>query len=415
MDFRFLHAADIHLDSPLRGLSRYEGVPAELVRTATRSALENLVERAIEEQVAFVIIAGDLYDGDWDAISTGLFFCTAMGKLGRAGIEVFIVYGNHDAESNLTRQLPLPPNVRLFPSRRAESIVHEATGTVLHGQSYRTRDPGGDLAAGYPPAQKGALNIGVLHTALTGNRGPHAPYAPCTPEQLAAKGYHYWALGHVHGFEVVSMDPAIVFPGNLQGRNIREEGPKGAALVTVTHGEVANVEHVALDVVRWARVEVDVTPASSEAQAEDLIRAALSETLAAADGRPMLARVRLSGATGLHDMLAAKREALRENVRAIAGALSDRLWIEKVAIATSPPSAAAAATDEFATLLETLAADPELAADLAHDLGDFVTKAPADLDEELELLRLARAGDLGPVLADSAAVLRARLEGGVGA
>src|SRR5690606_35536507 len=146
-------AADIHLDSPLNGLSAYEGVPAETVRTATRAALDNLVAYAIEEKVAFVVIAGDLYDGTWEAFSTGLYFCSAIGRLGQAGIDVFLVYGNHDAESHRTRQVPRPAILRVFRAGRPESFVHEATGAVLHGQSYKARDPGGDLSAAYPAAQ----------------------------------------------------------------------------------------------------------------------------------------------------------------------------------------------------------------------------------------------------------------------
>jgi exonuclease SbcD len=415
MDFKFLHAADIHLDSPLRGLAQYQGVPAEVVRTATRGALDNLVAKAIEEEVAFLVIAGDLYDGEWDAFSTGLFFCAAMGRLQRAGIEVFVVLGNHDADSQLTRSLPLPENVRVFSTKSAESFEHAATGVVLHGHSYKTRDPGGDLAAGYPAGRTGAFNIGVLHTALTGNRGPHAPYAPCTPDQLAAKGYDYWALGHVHSFEQVRADPYIVFPGNLQGRNIRETGPKGAVLVSVADRSVTEVEPVALDVVRWALVEVALEGVTAEPQAHELIRQALSQALdQEADGRPLMVRVRLSGGTMIHDALAEGRDSLREVIRAIGAALSETLWIEKVVLATQPPPVAqpAAAADDFEALLTALAEDGAIQADLTADLVDFLSKAPAELDQDLELIAEARAGRLAPLLADAADALRARLGAG---
>ncbi len=411
MDFKFLHAADIHLDSPLRGLSRYEGVPAEIVRTATRDALDNLVARAIEEQVAFVVIAGDLYDGDWEAFATGLYFCAAMGRLHQGGIEVFLVYGNHDAESHLTRQLPLPANVRVFDRRKPQTFEHAATGVVLHGQSYAARDPGGNLAAAYPPARPGAFNIGVLHTALIGDRG-HAPYAPCEPDELAAKGYHYWALGHVHGFEVVRTEPRIVFPGNLQGRNIRETGPKGAALVSVSDGRVTSVEHVALDVVRWTLAQVDISGAQTEAEAQEQVRAALTSALyAEADGRPLMARVMLSGETALHDVIAEDRAVWREAVRAIAASLSDSLWIEKIALATAPPAGVETLSDDFDALLRDLSQDADVATAVAQELSDFLTRAPAELDDELPLLTEARAGRLAPVLEQAAGALRARLTG----
>ena len=412
MDFKFLHAADIHLDSPLNGLSAYEGVPAETVRTATRAALDNLVAYAIEEKVAFVVIAGDLYDGTWEAFSTGLYFCAAMGRLGQAGIDVFLVYGNHDAESHLTRQLPHPANLKVFRADRPETFMHDATGTVLHGQSYKARDPGGDLSAAYPAAQAGAFNVGVLHTALTGDRG-HAVYAPCHPDQLAAKGYDYWALGHVHSFEVVRQDPHIVFPGNLQGRHVKETGPKGAALVTVAEGRVKAVEHVALDVVRWALVEANIACTVEEAEVHERVRTALDEALSSlADGRPLMARVRITGATPLHDAITASRNAWREAARAIASSLSDRLWIEKVVLATRPPEAVEPLADDMTALLRQLSVDPGTEAAVAADLALFLTRAPAELDEELPLLAEVRTGKLGPVLEDAAASLRARLRGG---
>ncbi len=411
MDFKFLHAADLHLDSPLRGLSQYEGVPAEAVRMATRGALDNLVSCAIEEQVAFVVIAGDLYDGDWEAFATGLFFCSAMRRLHEAAIDVFLVYGNHDAESHLTKQLPLPPNVKVFTAAKAQSLEHEPTGVVLHGQSYKSRDPGGNLAANYPQARGGAFNIGVLHTALMGAQG-HQPYAPCHPDELSGKGYHYWALGHVHTFQTLRTDPHIVFPGNLQGRNIRETGAKGAVLVSVSDGRVAEIVHRALDVVRWAHVEVDVTGADDDRAVHERARQALLDALEnEADGRPLMVRVRLVGESPLHGLMLQGKNAWREGIRAIATALSDELWLEKLELAVRAPSGATSASDEFEGLLEELATDPELEMLVAADLSDFLTKAPAELDEELELLVQARAGSMSAVMQEASASLRARLNG----
>ena len=106
--FRFVHAADVHLDSPLRGLTGQEGAAADRIRTATRQAFENLVTQAIQEEAAFVVVAGDLYDGDWRDYHTGLFFVRQMGRLATANIPAFLLYGNHDAESQITRRLAFP-------------------------------------------------------------------------------------------------------------------------------------------------------------------------------------------------------------------------------------------------------------------------------------------------------------------
>jgi len=415
--FKFLHAADIHLDSPLRGLSRYEGVPVESVRIATRTALNNLIDAAVDEQVAFLVIAGDLYDGDWDHFGTGLFFCGAMRRLNDAGIEVYITLGNHDAESVQTKRLPLPPNVHVFDHKAPKTLIHAATGSALHGQSYKDRDPGGDLAAAYPPAQVGRLNIGVLHTALNNARPPHAPYAPCSPAELAAKGYNYWALGHVHAHEVIATDPYIVFPGNLQGRNIRECGPKGAVLVEVCDNSIVTVEPIALDAVRWTRVDIDVSTCANVQDVHSLVQQSLGRaSIDDAGGRPLVARVTLMGRTKLHGPLGERLSQLREEVRAMATNVSDELWIEKIKLATEPLAATAdgsADTDDIATLLAEGAADAELQAALAADYAPLVGRLPADLGDDSEILTAARQGACQGLLMDAAAQVRARLEEGI--
>lgn len=412
--YKFLHAADIHLDSPLRGLARYEGVPADDVRLATRTAFDNLIDAAIEEQVAFVILAGDLFDGDWPDFGTGLFFCAAMGRLAKAGIDVYLLYGNHDAESVLTKKLPLPANVHVFGTRKAVSFTHEATGAVLHGWSYRDKATGDNLAASYPAAVSNALNIGVLHTALSG-RPPHASYAPCSLADLTAKGYDYWALGHVHQFEVVSSAPWIVFPGNLQGRSIREVGPKGAVLVSVEDERIVG-EPVRLftDEVRWSRVEIDVAGLDSDSDLIVRIRAGLQTAWREeGQGRPLMSRVTLTGATSLHGALGVRREALREDVRAVAVAISESLWIEKVILRTTPLGAASAADptmrDELAGLLTQATEDEGVIETLHADLGEFLAKAPQDLGGDEDLLAALRGGDLTQLLAEAAATLDARL------
>ena len=170
-DFRFLHAADIHLDSPLKGLTGHEGHMAERIRSAPRAAFVQLIERAIDEKVDFLIIAGDLYDGTWRDYKTGLFFAEQMGMLNQVGIPVFLGYGNHDAESQLTRPLVLPDNIEVFSGRRPETFQIETLNVALHGQSFRQRDVTDNLVPAYPAPLQGMFNIGVLHTGLGGRGG----------------------------------------------------------------------------------------------------------------------------------------------------------------------------------------------------------------------------------------------------
>ncbi|MCL4245062.1 MAG: DNA repair exonuclease, partial [Candidatus Dadabacteria bacterium] len=294
--FRFIHTADIHLDSPLRGLEGMEGPAVERIRTATRKAFTNLVTEAVEREVDFVVIAGDLYDGDWRDYRTGLFFVAQMGRLARAGIPAFILYGNHDAESQITRRLTLPDNVKTFSAKKPETYVLEDIGAALHGQGYHKRDVTENLAASYPDPVPGAFNIGVLHTGM-GGMGGHENYAPCALAELVARGYDYWALGHVHQGSVLHERPHIVFPGNLQGRHVRETGPKGGHLITVEDNEITSFETLRTDVVRWEILKVDAGGCERISDAVEPVRSALEEAIKSrADRRKLACRQDHGGA-----------------------------------------------------------------------------------------------------------------------
>lgn len=411
-DFRFLHAADIHLDSPLFGLSRYDGLPDDDIRGATRAAFDNLVQRAIDEAVDFVVIAGDLFDGDWKDMGTGLYFARAMGRLDAAGIPVFLLAGNHDAASVITRCIPWPPNVRLFDGRRPQTHLLAALAVAIHGQSFSTPAVTDNLALAYPGARPHHFNIGLLHTALAGRTG-HATYAPCSLEDLKAKGYDYWALGHVHEHEVVSENPHVVFPGNLQGRTIRETGAKGAVIVTVEDGQVASIERIELDVIRWAAVEVDCTDAPADAAA-DLIRSALLHQWQAGDGRmPLVARLTLRGQTREAGALLDGAAGLRDVARAVATSISPDLFIEKVKVLVAPPTETPGLVlgDDLAALIEQAPTDPELAALLAQDLEPFLLAAQTSVgpSEDGDLRRQASEGAWPEVLGAATLALRSRL------
>ena len=256
-EFRFVHAADIHLDSPMVGLDEIEGAPTEALRGATRQALTNLVDLCIDEETAFLLICGDVYDGDWKSLATGRFFAREMARLGAAQppIPVFLIKGNHDAASVVSKEMRLS-NVHTFHHRKATTERIEEIGVAIHGQSYRERETRDDLSLDYPEPEMGYFNIGMLHTCAAGRDG-HGNYAPCDPEALARRGYDYWALGHVHKREELCALPYIVFPGNLQGRHVRESDPegKGCTVVSVKDGQVERLRHVPLDTVRWSRVE----------------------------------------------------------------------------------------------------------------------------------------------------------------
>lgn len=332
--FRFLHAADVHLDSPLVGLDRYESAPVEAVRSATRRAFENLVALAIDEEVAFLLLVGDLYDGDWKDYRTGLFFVDQMVRLREVKIPVFVVAGNHDAASKLTKNLRPPDNVKFFSTKKPETHFIEELGVAVHGQGYARCEITTDLASAYPSADAGYFNIGLLHTSLDGRPG-HAPYAPTSAKLLVQKGYDYWALGHVHKREVVLQDPWIVFSGNLQGRHTRETGSKGCTLVTVENGAVLRVEERSVDVLRWAVCRIDVDGAPSTGEVLDRIARAIASEAERSDGRALAVRVEVFGTTACHNEIAADPDRWTQEVRALAtGVDSADVWIEKVRFST---------------------------------------------------------------------------------
>lgn len=414
---KFIHAADIHLDSPLRGLERYEGAPVDAIRQATRRALENLVRVAVEESVDFVLLAGDIYDGDWEDHNTGLFFAHQMARLRAAKIRVFLIAGNHDAQSKMTRSVLLPSNVVTFPAREPATELIEELRVAIHGQSFFSPVVKEDLSSRYPMAVPGYFNIGMLHTCATGREG-HEPYAPCTIEGLRAKGYDYWALGHIHLREVLCEDPLIVFPGNIQGRHIRETGPKGCLLVEVDTGGRARWETRWLDVLRWVRCPVDGSDCESPYELLDRFAMALESQVREAEGRSLAVRVDVRGASAAHGELMARPEHWRQQFRAKGTDVGVGLvWVEKVSLGTKPLARARDSTggdgpiEELRELIaEYGSSEVELQA-IGKDLAEFHKKLPPDLREGEWALDFASPGAIRAILADVEALLVERLTG----
>lgn len=336
LSFSFIHAADIHLDSPLTGLEQYEGAPVDKIRSATRDAFKNLVDTAIERQVSFIIIAGDLYDGDWKDYNTGLFFASQMVRLQKEAIKVFLIRGNHDAASLITKELKLPDNVIEFSTKKPETYILEDLGVAIHGQGFAARSVEENLVKSYPNRKEGYVNIGILHTSATGREG-HENYAPCSIDDMKEKGYDYWALGHIHLREVLyEREPVILFPGNIQGRHIKEAGDKGCTLVTVENGAIDSYTHLSLDVLRWELCEIDASGLESIEEILDAARETLENKYEEAEGRFLAVRFRIFGSTKAHQELIVAKEHFINNIRSISleVGLGD-IWVEKIKIETS--------------------------------------------------------------------------------
>jgi DNA repair exonuclease SbcCD nuclease subunit len=275
----------------------------------------------------------------------------------------------------------------------------------LHGRGFARRDVTENYAADYPQPVAGWFNIGVLHTAC--GRAGHENYAPCTETDLGARGYDYWALGHVHAFEIVSRDPWIVYPGNLQGRSVRECGEKGAVIVDIADGRVQAVTRVLTDRARWAEVVVNVARCDDE---PDLLRAIEAEVrphVEASEGRMLAVRVTLIGSTPLHARLLADAD-LRDKTEAAAQRCGDDVWLERVRLATCAhrraPAAAPAGLD-LAAALEDSAADPASRAEIEALIGSVRARLPGGLADAG-----AAALDVESILADAQALTLGRAE-----
>lgn len=418
--FSFIHTADIHLDSPLRGLDGMEGPSVERIRTATRKAFDNLITEAVERKVDFVVIAGDLYDGDWRDYQTGLFFVRQMGRLAEAGIPAYILYGNHDAESQITKRLTLPGNVKVFSAKKPETFRLERINAAIHGRGYPERDVTENLVASYPEPVRGAFNIGVLHTGLGGIDG-HANYAPCALDELLAKRYDYWALGHVHQGRVISETPRIVFPGNLQGRHIRETGPKGAYMIAVDDNEITSFEAVYTDVVRWELLKIDAGGCERLSDVYERMRSAIEEAAGKSEGRLLACRIELYGQSAIHDNLIISGDNLLAEAHGAAHALGDgAAWVERIVVSTEPDRHHDTDTGEVLGdlygILGGAAEDADLQNLLKSDLSEIISRLPSDIRSDIEdaVLSAAVESDYRALAKHTGEYLRALLKAGGG-
>jgi DNA repair protein SbcD/Mre11 len=406
MNFRFLHAADLHLGSPFLGLAQKDEDVAARFAKASRSAFEDLVTKALEDGVSFVVIAGDVFDGEWKDASIALFLNRQLARLSNRGIPTFLLRGNHDAESLVAKSLTWPENVFEFSTRRPETRRIADLRVALHGRGFPHREVVENYAVDYPQPVAGWFNIGVLHTAC--GRAGHENYAPCTVADLTARGYDYWALGHVHAFEIVSRDPWIVYPGNLQGRSIRECGERGAVIVEVADGTVAEARRVVTDTARWAEVLVDAAPHSDETSLLRAVEAEVRAHAEAAEGRLLAVRIVLTGATPLHARLIADRDRLRDEAEAAAQRSADDIWLERLRIDTVEPQrparAAALAEIDLAAALEKCEADGAVRARVTELVRMVRDKLPGGMAEDP-----GAALDLDSILAEARALALGRM------
>lgn len=413
---RFIHAADIHLDSPLRGLERYGDLPADEIRNSTRQAFRNLIDFAIESSVDFVLIAGDLYDGNWPDYGTGLFFVEQAQRLNNQNIPLYLIAGNHDAENVMTKSLRFPELTFRFDSSSAHSIEVPGSPVVIHGQSFSQKSVTENLAANYPRPTSGRFNIGLLHTCVSGKEG-HENYAPCKLEELVQLGYDYWALGHIHVREVLHENPHVVFSGNLQGRHIRETGAKGCYLIELDESQnIKTFEFHELDVVRWERLSLDLDEIEALEDLFDTFQASVEQSLSSLNNKTLVVRVEIKGRSTLHEEIESDPERIKQEFRAITRRFGAQpVWLEKVSVHSQPKKGddelheEGGAMEQFAEVCGEYQTDPQTLLAQLPELDALKRRLPSE-SEIHELLENPQ--NLQEMIAEAEARLQKSLRTG---
>ena len=326
MHFTFIHASDLHMDTPFSGLAQIDPALAKRLRDASLVALDRIVDKAIEVEAAFVVFAGDLYDGVERGIRAQIRLHDALSRLDEQGIHSFIVHGNHDPQSGRwTAVGRWPDRVTVFRPDDPQQVRVERGGRTLatvHGVSYGARAEQDNLALRFPRISDGGFHVGLLHASVEQSDTGHERYSPCTIEDLRSRGMSYWALGHVHRHLVLSRAPWIVYSGSTQGRDPGpgELGPKGALVVEVDHQEVTGVEPFPTDSARFFEVDVELRGAGDIGDVEARLRHEADSLLGSNPGVDLLLRGSLSGHSNLYRELqsAGRRQELLDALRDLA-------------------------------------------------------------------------------------------------
>lgn len=329
--FKFVHTADIHLDSPLKSLALRDAGLAELVGNATRTTLSRIVDLCISESVQALVIAGDLYDGSQTSMKTARFLAQEMERLAAADIPAFLIRGNHDASSKISRELVLPDTVKVFAGR-AEVVETEWNGhaVAVHGISFRLPHAPESLLNNFPPPVSGAFNIGLLHTSLDGASG-HDPYAPCSLADLQKTGFDYWALGHIHKRAVYPGPTHVVMPGIPQGRDIGEAGAKSVTLVCVDDAGDVRLETKEVAVAQFERLAIECTGITDWVDLVAALKQGLRAARQAHDGENLIVRPMFVGQSPLAWRTNRDADLLRNEAQNFAEQIGT-LWIDKIEI-----------------------------------------------------------------------------------
>jgi DNA repair protein SbcD/Mre11 len=379
--FRFVHTADLHLDSPLVSLALRSPELGAEVGVATRTALTRIVDLCLAEVIDALLIAGDLWDGSQTSAKTPRFLKQELTRLSEAGIRCFILRGNHDAASKVSRELDPPPLCHIFGTKAGTEIFEVGGHSIaIHGLSFAEGAVPESLLPRYPAATAGAFNIGMMHTSLNGSAA-HDVYAPCSLQDLDAQGYDYWALGHIHKRAEYHGRAAVVMPGIPQGRDIGEAGPASVTLGTLNDDGQLTLEQRSVAALRFDRLAVDLSGLENWSQALAALTAAIRDAgTAPRAAEHLVLRPHLTGQTPLAFRLARDLDQLRQEAVACAEGFPG-LWIDKLENRSTAEAAAKTRLPEDLVALVTsdLPNDPALMAALRDLASELLQDLPPEL------------------------------------
>lgn len=343
MRFSFVHAADVHLDTPFEGLSQTSPKLGSFLREASLRAFDNLITETISRSSSFLLLAGDIYDGEKHGIRAQLRFLKGMERLQQAGIQVFIVNGNHDPHKGWTAIRSWPSNVKVFSAESVERIGFPNSDNAfahIYGRSFGEREVSENLALGFLRAPLPGFHIGLLHASV-GSHEEHASYSPCAMSDLEQSGMHYWALGHIHKREVLkSSDPCVVYSGSLQGRSLKpsEQGEKGAMFVTVNGEQIEDLSFIECDEVRFCTLGLDIGRLEDVPQLEQAILTGLKQERTRHGEKPLVVRVHLKGRGVLFESLKdeASLQGLLKHFREEFEEVEPLVWFDSIRNDTRP-------------------------------------------------------------------------------
>ncbi|MNO37609.1 putative metallophosphoesterase YhaO [compost metagenome] len=333
--FRFIHTADLHLDTPFAGMSGIHDRLRRHLQESTFAAFGDLVDLAISEEVDFIVISGDVYDASDSSLRAQLRLKEAWDKLGIHGIPVYVIHGNHDPLSSSRQRFVYPGHVTVFgPNVESVTAVRRKDGqpvAVVSGISYPTSSVTENTSLQFQRDPSSSLyHIALLHANVDGQEG-HDAYSPCTISDLQKSGYDYWALGHIHKRQILCEAPWVVYPGNIQGRSMKEKGPKGCYLVDVDENKDTRLHFYELDYVRWTEAELSIESMTSEDKCKEMLEDCLESLRSEHMGKTTIVRFNFTGRGPLHSMLQSGKESQellqelqrKENERLSAGVYTD--------------------------------------------------------------------------------------------